>query len=517
MQPTWHLNHRHKGQQLTERDAKRLNMTKCVCGWYCCGKQEWPCTEEISKAQEQKRNEEKDDDVVMQQKPSTEAKEQKRPTGRPRNVKAERAAAATAMSNDKNSKEDKEGKEEPKTKSFLDMGKNLRIEDLAEMGPVLDKVPHELMARHMRISSAIAELILDANDRGDKEKMEELVCFFLFTQSYLLRSEGSGNRGHSRTHARYTAVEEQVRLILDADDENSSHEQKGLPQTDSKQKQSKEEEGSVMQAVKRATKLLRDGYVSKASRALMQKGLVDPSNPAVVAKMRQLHPESNGQRPECPPCLPTTISQKLILFHVQKMARKGSAAGLTKLNGNHILALTTNKVCFKLVEMIVNKIANAEFSERMRQFFLDSRGLALPKEEAAIRPIAIGDSFYRIAAECCIALDKAAWKKAAGPHALGSGVTAGCEAMATLAVNALEAGMAVARMDSTNAFNTRELEKISDAVYSNPEVSHSHKLFAWSYGKPTRILLQDKRGKGGRNDSVAARRSARRPSGHECA
>ena len=238
-------------------------------------------------------------------------------------------------------------------------------------------------------------------------------------------------------HKRYQAVEEQMRAIMDAEDKGEDG--KGLPQLDGKPK-AKEEDDPLVQAVKRATRRMQEGYVSKASRALMQKQLADTSNPAVIARMRQLHPENKKQMPECPPCPPVQISKKLLMQHITRMAKKGSAAGLSKINGNHWLALSTNKDCMDVIEMMVNRIANADYSDDMRPFFIDSKGLALPKEEAAIRPLGIGDSLYRITAECCIELDKEAWVEAAGPHALGSGVTAGCEAAASEATSGWVSG-----------------------------------------------------------------------------
>src|SRR6185312_10000462 len=134
-------------------------------------------------------------------------------------------------------------------------------------------------------------------------------------------------------------------------------------------------------------------------------------------------------------------------------------------------------------------------SNEMRPFFCDSKGLAVPKAEAAIRPISIGDSLYRVAAECCIDLDREGWQDAMGPHQLGSGISGGCEALSTMVSNGLSRGMAAMREDSKNAFNTKDINVISDSVYSNPKLLHSTRIFWWSYGKPTRILLQDKNGK----------------------
>jgi hypothetical protein len=128
-------------------------------------------------------------------------------------------------------------------------------------------------------------------------------------------------------------------------------------------------------------------------------------------------------------------------------------------------------------------------------FFCDCKGLAVPKTGAAIRPITIGDSLYRVTAECCIDLDREAWKDSAGPYALGSGLTAGCEAVGSILSNALDQGMGAMAADSENAYNKRKKQKIADSILGNPKLSHSHKLYHWSYGRPTRILMQDRNGK----------------------
>jgi hypothetical protein len=200
---------------------------------------------------------------------------------------------------------------------FAFQRKNLTIDDLAQLGPVAEKIPADRLSRHLSISGAVSQLILDANRNGQQMKEEELTRFWFFVQSYLLRKEGSGARATSRAHKRYCAVEEQLKLLIEASADSGS-----LPQAANASKPQQKDEDAVIQAVRRATRMMQLGYVSKASRALQQKGLANHADPAVIARMRALHPQNKDPMPDCPPSLPVQIESAKIAHFVEKMAKK---------------------------------------------------------------------------------------------------------------------------------------------------------------------------------------------------
>ena len=369
--------------------------------------------------------------------------------------------------------------------------RRLTIEAIAELGPVADKIPQHSLSRHTAVCSDLAKLILDFAAQGQTEREEELTRFFLYCHCYLLRSEGSGSRGKQREHKRYSAVEREIKQIRDA--EQNGQASTGLPHVKSEQPTDKLVD-PVLAAVRRANHMMSLKLVSKAAKALLQRGLADPSDPAVLAKVRELHPTCDDSMPLCPPGAPVIISREQIRAQLKKMSAKGSAPGLSKMSSRHLLPLSEQPNIMNLITHICNRIANAEYSDQMRPFFMDSLGLLPQKPGGGVRPLAIGDTVYRLTAQIVLALDRSQWKEAAGPRQLGAGVTAGCEALSTLVQNGLDEGFAAIHIDSKNAFNTRSRRKILDTCLSNPYLVHSHKLLWLKYGKPTRIFYLGKRG-----------------------
>ncbi len=143
---------------------------------------------------------------------------------------------------------------------------------------------------------------------------------------------------------------------------------------------------------------------------------------------------------------------------IDKFASKGSAPGPLQLSGRVISIVVSSRIGLEAVAAILTDLTNGTFSDEMRPWFQSSVGIALPKPRGGVRPICIGDVFYRLAATRLAQDYIGNIRKACGPYQFGQGVSSGCEAIVHFLQAALEnptANAAALKVDIKNAFNTR--------------------------------------------------------------
>ncbi len=359
---------------------------------------------------------------------------------------------------------------------------------IAELGPAADKVQPEIRHRYSKIIAEICRAMLQAARIGDFDLEQRCLMFMVYSNAFLLSRKFGGNRSRTRRAQAYEAFEQ-------AQDQAGLKTALQMPQQQ-QQQQNQTQTTQLDLSIRRAIELLESGFISRATKRMGQKGLANPTDPEVKQKMRALHPQNSQQMPACPANAPEVLLDKTeIALAIRSMAAKGSAAGADKMTAQHLSTLIANETCLQAVTLICNRIANGKYTGDARELVTDTRGIELLKETGGIRPIAIGQTLTRIAAQRAFERDRAEWIKAAGPHQLGLGKTAGVEASVFITQNALDQGMAVLELDLENAFNRKSREQILRTVYSNPALANSWRLFDLKYGKPTRILIQDKEGK----------------------
>ena len=97
--------------------------------------------------------------------------------------------------------------------------------------------------------------------------------------------------------SRDTLVENKTqerRLAVD-----SSEKFQNWKQFDQKNNTGKIKKG-VEKIFRKARSLVREGYISRAARALAQVGFLDPTDPGVLEQLKQMHPAKREEVPPCP-------------------------------------------------------------------------------------------------------------------------------------------------------------------------------------------------------------------------
>ena len=91
----------------------------------------------------------------------------------------------------------------------------------------------------------------------------------------------------------------------------------------------------VEKILRRAKSLVREGYISRAARALAQVGFLDPTEPEVLQQLREMHPGQREDIPSLPACASYTAltsKQKFVKFLKTKIC-KGQAPGSSGWRG----------------------------------------------------------------------------------------------------------------------------------------------------------------------------------------
>ena len=144
--------------------------------------------------------------------------------------------------------------------------------------------------------------------------------------------------------------------------------------------------------------MLERGHISRATRCLFQRGLA-PLVSSTVESLRKLHPPSSDSKcPSLPDSAPRIHVDGVVLSDlVLRKVANGSAPGPSGWTGELVKALVGDADCLAGLVTLVEDIVNGDLDESARKLLLSSSLIASEKDSGGVRPIAIGDVFYRLA------------------------------------------------------------------------------------------------------------------------
>ena len=228
------------------------------------------------------------------------------------------------------------------------------------------------------------------------------------------------------------------------------------------------------------------GSVRRAAAALSSDPLADTSDPAVLAQLRALHPDA-----EFPavfdaeePALQTSVETLLAVCKRVSAHKRGTAGGPTGWTYEMICAcVQSSDDGLRAAQRFINLILSGALPRE--SFVLGSVLVGLQKADGGVRPIAVGEAWYRMAMLC--ALHDVGHAAGAGlaPMQVGVGTDGGVDAVAwSVATALLEDEQSVAcALDCENAFNTVDRAAVFDAVRASmPELLP---VVQWAYGGAT--------------------------------
>ena len=155
--------------------------------------------------------------------------------------------------------------------------------------------------------------------------------------------------------------------------------------------------------------------------------------------------------------------------------------------------LAQSDICRLGVVALLRDIINGELPDEARQLLLTSRLVALAKPNSdSLRPIAIGEMLYRLAAIVAV---RRVTSDAAGllaPHQYGVGVPAGAERIVHSLQHELtdaDKRPALLTLDMANAFNSSDRARLLRELYALPELQSVYRVADFAYSQPSMLVL----------------------------
>ena len=232
----------------------------------------------------------------------------------------------------------------------------------------------------------------------------------------------------------------------------------------------------------RIQRFLELSSVTRAARAL------DARDPQVVAALRAKHPTAEPATLLHTDVPAIQLDEETWRTTLDRMRSKmGAAGGPSGWTFEHVMAaVDSSSAAFSASLTFVNLMLGGELPRHSG--LLDSTLIGLTKPDGSVRPIAIGEVWYRMATQCILTV-VAGEGRALAPLQLGVGVPGGAEAFAHGANAARQADQEsyVLAADIDNAFNSVSRSAIFAAV--RDKVPQILKFVQWAYGGPTNLHI----------------------------
>lgn len=252
-------------------------------------------------------------------------------------------------------------------------------------------------------------------------------------------------------------------------------------------------------ACRRAMNYIRDNRLSKAASALFQDPLPAVTED-IISELKRLHPPAPTE--DIFPALPTDapmieIKAKHVLAALDRL-NKDSSPGVSGLSTPVAkLAATRDPKVLNFLVTATEKMVNAV--PPLPPSLLYSRLTAAAKKSGGIRPIASGETLYKIACSCVLdSVKDALSDKFAGiQYALGT--KGGAESI----VHCAQAwsiryrddpSKLLISVDFANAFNSVSRLKCYQEITKDPDLANMTRLMHWAYSGPSSLFISDEKG-----------------------
>jgi len=255
----------------------------------------------------------------------------------------------------------------------------------------------------------------------------------------------------------------------------------------------------ILSSIARSIALTREGHYRRAVTALSSSTpLVDTSQMDKLSMLQQLHPfplPHDSALPMIPSDTPmVTVNADEGLVKIIHQMINGSAPGPSGWTTEMVGVLTDDEDCLAGLAMLIQDITNGTLPDSTKDFVLPSNLIGLDKHNgASVRPIAIGEVFYRIAAYRGQLYVQHVIKDLLQPIQLGVATSGGCEAVVHNLQHALEQEtqpVAALAIDFRNAFNSVSRKVMLETLYSHPRLQYIWRLVDFAYSAPTNLYVR---------------------------
>jgi len=256
--------------------------------------------------------------------------------------------------------------------------------------------------------------------------------------------------------------------------------------------------------VERCVRIMQEGgprCISRAARTLMQAPLA-PVTDQVVQQLRALHPTATSLMQPIPDNRSTplvAVDQGALLRILKRRVNNGAAPGPSGWTGSHLqtIAESGSKDSLIGLTMLVQDLCNGVFCGSTQQRLLASILTPLSKPGNGIRPIAMGETFVKLAAHYLMSLIEPVLPSLFPRIQYGVKRAGGSESAAQLTRAAIAQSRVAhpdtiaLKTDFANAFNSVSRVKVWDTLLSHPTTERIWRMFHWAYSPPSPLLVYD--------------------------
>ena len=209
--------------------------------------------------------------------------------------------------------------------------------------------------------------------------------------------------------------------------------------------------------------------------------------------MELLHPQSDDPAIPLPAIAPTLHQVDLVILAriIRKSANGSSPAG-SGWTGCLVKPLIDDQDCLAAIGTLVRDIIAGAIPPSCRSLLVSSILVAVDKDSGGIRPIAMGEYFYKLASLYALSLVRLDIPSILEPIqlALSPGGSEAAHHILQASLD-LHPDWVTVSMDLSNAFNSRDRSQILEALYKEEKLAPLWRLANWSYGSSSPLLLMD--------------------------
>ncbi len=247
--------------------------------------------------------------------------------------------------------------------------------------------------------------------------------------------------------------------------------------------------------IARAIDLVEEGKDSQACKTLVSTGLA-PDSADTRSALQAKHPAGTPVPPELAsaPASLERFADKDVLAALRAFA-KGSSPGPSGLRAQHLLDAVSGPhqaAALQMLTDVANLLAEGRAPQELAQHLAGASLVALTKDDADVRPIAVGEVLRRLTSKCLCAAVKEGAREIFEPVQVGVGCPLGLEAAVHTVAQYRQRHAASRRkliltIDFKNAFNT-----VSRSAFLRACREHLPSVSAWAswcYSSPSRLLF----------------------------
>jgi hypothetical protein len=191
--------------------------------------------------------------------------------------------------------------------------------------------------------------------------------------------------------------------------------------------------------IKKAIALVKAGHISRATKSLFQGNFL--ALDSTVIKQLQLHPpkDEKSKMPDLPDSIPAIdVDMSKLVKLIDTKLKNGSAPGPSGWTGELLGTLVGDSECSQGLAVLIEDMINGNFGDQAREYLMASRLIPLGKEGGGVRPIAINETFYKLATLYVLSLVKHLLPDFFEPIQLGLGARGGAERAVHIVQTALD-------------------------------------------------------------------------------